>query len=134
MSSSKESLGQWVEKWNDLVFYQPDDQLSARTIEDTLDAAATVKINHDVHDFNGLAGGVKWFRTATETTLDSNQEIMAWDAPDGLGGSVAHLSTFTSKDKTSGKVVRKKSLITTIVKGIDGKRKVSELIEVEIEF
>lgn len=43
MSSSKESLGQWVEKWNDLVFYQPDDQLSAKTIEDTLDAAATVK-------------------------------------------------------------------------------------------
>ncbi|TQN69170.1 hypothetical protein CSHISOI_06305 [Colletotrichum shisoi] len=134
MSSSKESLGQWVEKWNDLVFFQPDDQLSAKTVEDTLDPAATVRINHDVHDCNSLTGGIKWVRGAMETTLDSNQEIVAWNAPDGLGGSVAHFTTFTSKDKTSGQVARKKILVATIVKGIDGKGKVSELIEVEIEF
>ncbi|GKT50547.1 uncharacterized protein ColSpa_10728 [Colletotrichum spaethianum] len=133
MSSNQEPIGQWVEKWNQLVFFQPDDQLSAKTLQETLHPETTVKINHDVHDIKGLTGGVQWVRTAMETTLESNEELVAWNAPDGLGGSVAHLTKFSSKDKASGKVTKKTSLVTTIVKAVDGKRLVSELIEVEVE-
>ncbi|GKT81368.1 hypothetical protein ColTof4_13791 [Colletotrichum tofieldiae] len=133
MSSQQELIGKWVEEWNQLVFFQPDDQLSAKTLEETLEPNTTVKLNHDVHDMKALIEGVQWVRTAMETTLDYNEEIVAWNAPDGLGGSVAHLTKFTSRDKASGTVTKKTSLVTTIVKAINGKRVVSELIEVEIE-
>ena len=156
MSSLTDNLaiGEWIEKWNELVFFQPDDDLSAKTLSETIDANVTVKyvgsltstshllvsilsysirINHDVHDINGLKGGVQMVRSMFTTSLKSNEELIHWDAADGVGGAAVHKTVFTSEDKASGKIVTKTSLVTTLVKKIDGKRKVSELVEVEVE-
>lgn len=145
------SLGQWVEEWNQLVFFQPDDNLSSQTLSETVDLDFTVKcvqthqaspsctnayarrINHTTHDIHGLKGGVQWVRSNFSTTLNSNEELLHWIAPDGVGGAVVHKTVFTSKELASGKSIEKTSLVTTFVKNVDGKRVVAELVEVEIE-
>lgn len=93
----------------------------------------SIRINHAVHDINGLTGGVQWVRSSFTTTLKSNEELLAWTAPDGVGGAAVYKTVFTSKEIASGKVMTKISLVTTFVKNVDGKRKVSELVEVEVE-
>ncbi|KAK4631508.1 hypothetical protein CLAFUW4_02573 [Fulvia fulva] len=90
-------------------------------------------INHDDHDINGLTKGVEYARTTTSTVLHSNELPSNWNAPDGLGGCTVHKTVFTNTDKTSGKAITKTSLVTTTVKATDGKRKVAELVEVEVE-
>ncbi|CAK1360203.1 unnamed protein product [Cercospora beticola] len=131
--SSTLPLAQWVENWNQLVFFQPDDNLSSQTLSETVDPNFTVKINHTTHDINGLKAGVQWVRSSFSTTLNSNEELIHWIAPDGIGGAVVHKTVFTSKEVASGKTTKKTSLVTTIVKNVDGKRVLAELVEVEVE-
>ena len=91
------------------------------------------RLNHSSFDINGFKGGVQWVRGSTVTTLDSKEKLLVWEAPDGVGGATVHKDVFSSTDKESGKKTTKDSFVITIVKEIDGKRKVSELVEVETE-
>lgn len=66
-------------------------------------------------------------------TLNSVSEILKWDNPEKQDGVVAHITKFTTKDKSTGKESKKTSVIISTVKWIDGKRKLTELTEVEVE-
>ncbi|KAJ4206817.1 hypothetical protein NW767_003109 [Fusarium falciforme] len=80
-----------------------------------------------------MKGGILYIRGSGGMTLDSVSEILKWDDAEKQGGVVAHLTTFTTKNHETRPEVRKTSLITSTVKWIDGRRKITELVEVEIE-
>ena len=91
------------------------------------------RINLDVHDLDGLTGGVQWVRQTQKVVLKGHELLQSWEAADGVGGCTVYRQTFSNTDKSSGKTTNKVSMIITIVKAIDGKRKVAEVIEVETE-
>ena len=70
-------------------------------------------------------------RASGSMVLDNVSEILKWDDAEKQGGVVAHLTTFTTKNSGTGQEVKKTSLITSTVKWIDGRRKLTELVEVE---
>ena len=58
---------------------------------------------------------------------------MKWENPEKPDGAVVRLTTFTNTEKATGKVSKKKNIEIHTVKVIDGKRKLTELVEVEDE-
>lgn len=65
-------------------------------------------------------------------SLQSNDEVLKWDDPEKQGGTVAHLTKFTLKNKATGNEVKTTSLILSAVKWIDGKRVLTEMTEVSV--
>ncbi|RSL56632.1 hypothetical protein CEP51_014361 [Fusarium floridanum] len=133
MSSQQLPLGEWVKQVNDAIFYQPDDEVTLKAINEDVDSSLVVKINHHVFNYEEMKGGVLYIRGSGGMTLNSVSEILKWDDAEKQGGVVAHLVTFTTKNNATKQEVRKTSLITSIVKWIDGRRKLTELVEVEVE-
>ncbi|RTE69766.1 hypothetical protein BHE90_015849 [Fusarium euwallaceae] len=133
MSSQQLPLGEWVKQVNDAIFYQPDDEVTLKALNEDVDSSLVVKINHSVFNYEEMRGGVLYIRGSGGMTLDSVSEILKWDDSEKQGGVVTHLVTFTTKNNTTKQEVRKTSLITSIVKWVDGGRKLTELVEVEVE-
>ncbi|RSL52551.1 hypothetical protein CEP54_010872 [Fusarium duplospermum] len=102
-------------------------------MNEEVDCGLMVKINHLVFSYEEMNGGVFYIRDNGGMTLDSVSEILKWDDAEKQGGVVAHLTTYTTKNNTTKQEVRKTSLITSMVKWIDGRRKLTELVEVEVE-
>ncbi|UPL00637.1 hypothetical protein LCI18_011571 [Fusarium solani-melongenae] len=133
MSSQNLSLGEWVKQINDAIFYQPEDEVALKALNEDVDPSLRVKINHNLFSYEEMKGGILYVRGSGGMTLNSVSEILKWDDADKQGGVVAHLTTFTTKNSGAGQEVKKTSLITSTVKWIDGRRKITELVEVEIE-
>jgi hypothetical protein len=91
------------------------------------------RINHAVFTYEEMKSGVLYIRGSGGMTLDSVSEVLKWDDAEKQGGVVANLTKFTTKNNGTGQEVKKMSLITSTVKWIDGRRKLTELVEVEIE-
>ncbi|KAM0415664.1 hypothetical protein ACHAPT_013391 [Fusarium lateritium] len=90
-------------------------------------------LNHSVFNYEEMKGGILYIRGSGGMTLDSVSEVLKWDDTEKQGGVVAHLTKFTTKNNGTGQEIKKTSLITSTVKWIDGRRKLTELVEVEIE-
>ncbi|WAO89960.1 Hypothetical protein NCS54_00736400 [Fusarium falciforme] len=133
MSSQNLSLGEWVKQINNAIFYQPEDEVALKALNEDLDPGLVVKLNHSLFNYEEMKGGILYIRGSGGMTLDSVSEILKWDDAEKQGGVVAHLTTFTTKNHETRQEVRKTSLITSTVKWIDGRRKITELVEVEIE-
>ncbi|KAJ3463414.1 hypothetical protein MRS44_008200 [Fusarium solani] len=133
MSSQQLSLGEWVKQVNDAIFYQPKDEVALKALNEDVDPSLVVKINHAVFTYEEMKSGVLYIRGSGGMTLDSVSEVLKWDDAEKQGGVVANLTKFTTKNNGTGQEVKKTSLITTTVKWIDGRRKLTELVEVEIE-
>ncbi|EEU45664.1 uncharacterized protein NECHADRAFT_80780 [Fusarium vanettenii 77-13-4] len=133
MSSQQLPLGEWVKQVNDAIFYQPKDEVALKALNEDVDSSLVVKLNHSVFTYEEMKGGVLYIRGSGGMTLNSVSEVLKWDDTEKQGGVVAHLTTFTTKNNENGQEAKKTSLITSTVKWIDGRRKLTELVEVEIE-
>ncbi|KAI8672992.1 hypothetical protein LRP88_02483 [Fusarium phalaenopsidis] len=133
MLSQQLSLGEWVKQINDAIFYQPKDEVALKALNEDVDPSLVVKINHAVFTYEEMKSGVLYIRGSGGMTLDSVSEVLKWDDAEKQGGVVANLTKFTAKNNGTGQEVEKTSLVTSTVKWIDGRRKLTELVEVEIE-
>ena len=75
-------------------------------------------------------GAVKQARARDVMTVQSNEELLTWEAPDGSGGSVAQLGRWTRKDKTTGEELQFSNLLIANVQIRDGKKVLVEMTEV----
>jgi len=74
---------------------------------------------------------VKHARAKDVMTVQSNDEIIAWEAPDGSGtGLVSHLSRWTRKNKQTGEEQSYTDLTVAKVETRNGKRVLVELTEI----
>lgn len=60
-------------------------------------------------------------------TVQSNKELLTWEAPDGSGGTVAQLASWAPKDKATGKEEKFSNLIIANVEVRDGKKLLVQL-------
>ena len=72
----------------------------------------------------------KTVRAAETFELQSNIEILCWDAPDNSGaGSVVQLGVFKSKNKQTGAEAKTSAVTLATVGVVNGKRVLLELAE-----
>ncbi|GKT56356.1 hypothetical protein ColTof4_09098 [Colletotrichum tofieldiae] len=131
LTSNTAALGDWVDELLKIIFFQPDDILSHETFKEHIASDLIVRINHGRFDYQQFRDAVTQARAKDSMSVQSNNEIQAWNAPDGSGsGCVAHMSHFTLADKKSGQAVKSSSLTLANVQIRDGKRVLVELTEV----
>ncbi|KAH7344291.1 hypothetical protein BKA66DRAFT_434334 [Pyrenochaeta sp. MPI-SDFR-AT-0127] len=131
MAAQQQSLVQWVEQINDTLFIQPDNEISAKAVEDLVDPSLITKINHNVYNYEQFKGGLQYVRNSTTATQDVFKVLLQWENPEKPDGVVAVLSEWRVKDNATGKETKKVNIILWEVKWIDGKRKLTGQTEVE---
>ncbi|RFU27379.1 hypothetical protein B7463_g8957, partial [Scytalidium lignicola] len=87
------------------------------------------RINGIPFDYESYKNAIIDTRAKYNMTMTSNLELLASRDP-GAGGSVAHISNFTLKDKKTGQEAHEASLTVATIKLIDEKRVLTELTEV----
>ncbi|OJJ76696.1 hypothetical protein ASPBRDRAFT_204260 [Aspergillus brasiliensis CBS 101740] len=136
MSSPSENttpLGEWVDHIIYLTFFQPDDELSEQSIQTSFSRDLKVRINGTALTYEDYKNAIARNRAQYEFSVESNRELLASREPSEArngGGSVAHISTFTVKDKQTGSVKRESTVTLATVGSVDGKRMLLELTEV----
>ncbi|KZL79220.1 hypothetical protein CI238_04289, partial [Colletotrichum incanum] len=131
LTSSSAALGDWVDELLKKIFFQPDDILSNETFKEYIASDLIVRINHGRFNYEEFMNAVTQARAKDNMSVQSNNEIQVWNAPDGSGGGcVAHMSHFTLTDKKSGQAVKSSSLTLANVQVRNGKRVLVELTEV----
>ncbi|KAH7045301.1 hypothetical protein B0J12DRAFT_730006 [Macrophomina phaseolina] len=133
MSAQQQSLGEWVERVNHDIFYQQNEEVFNKAVNEDIDSGLVVRLNHSVYNYEQFKGGLVHIRNTGYIVLHSVSEVAKWDDSEKRGGVVAHMTEFATKDNTTGKETRKTSLVVSAVKWIDGRRKITELTEVENE-
>ncbi|KAF9889740.1 hypothetical protein FE257_007046 [Aspergillus nanangensis] len=126
------SLGAWVDDLLNVVFFQPDDELSSKAIVENFSPSLKVRINGVPISFEEYKKSIAVARSKDHILNQSNRELLSScvsDADDSEG-SVAHLGHFILKDKQSGEERAEASVTLATVKLVDGQRVLSELTEV----
>ncbi|KAF9875764.1 hypothetical protein CkaCkLH20_06696 [Colletotrichum karsti] len=131
LNSNSVSLGDWVDELFKKIFFQPDDALSKEVFTEYIAPDLLVRYNHSRFTYDQFLDAITQGRMKDSMSIQSNDEIQAWDAPDGSGaGCVAHMSLFTLTDKQTNQAVKSSSLILANVQVRDGKRVLAELTEI----
>ncbi|KAJ5371986.1 hypothetical protein N7517_003992 [Penicillium concentricum] len=134
MSSTQASaLGEWIDQLLKTVFFQSDDELSSKAIQESFSPNLKVRINGASMNYHDYIQAVAATRAQNVLSVLSNEELLSscegQDSP-GAGGSVAHISSFVLKDRQTG-LERKESTVTLATVGLtNGKRILVELTEV----
>ncbi|KAK7726431.1 hypothetical protein SLS57_003518 [Botryosphaeria dothidea] len=132
MSTQLKPVGDWVDQAFNAIFFHSDDALAIKSFEDHFDPGLLVRLNHDRFTYDQYKEAVKHARSTDIITLDSSEEILKWDDAEKKGGTVAHLTKFTTKNKKTGQETKSTSLILSAVKWVDGKRVITEITEVAV--
>ncbi|KAK0653193.1 hypothetical protein DIS24_g6229 [Lasiodiplodia hormozganensis] len=132
MSAQLKPLGDWVDQLLHTIFFQPDDNTAIKAYTESVDPSFLVRINHDKYNFDQYKEAVNKARAQSEISLRSTSEILKWDDAEQKGGTVAHLTKFTVKDKATGQETHSSSLILSAVRWINGKRVLTEMTEVTV--
>ncbi|EGY17896.1 hypothetical protein HYQ45_013617 [Verticillium longisporum] len=131
MSTESQTLGQWVTELNTTLFFQPDDELARRAVEEHIDTSLVVKINHNVYTYDQFKPGIQHARSSRISVLETFSVLLEWEDPVKKDGVVAVLSTWSTVDKASGEEKKHTTVIIWEIKLIDGKRKVTAQTEAE---
>lgn len=88
-------------------------------------------MNHTKFTYDQFFGSVKQARGQNAMSIQSSDDILVWDAPDGSGaGCVAQVFRFTLNNKESGTETKSSNLAVANVQVREGKRMLVELTEV----
>ncbi|CAI7661529.1 unnamed protein product [Penicillium viridicatum] len=131
MPAQQQSLSQWVTQINDTLFIQPNDEIALKAIHDQVDPSLEVRINHNLYNYDQFKAGLQFARSSSTSIQDEFSVIIQWENVEKPDGVVAVLSKWTTKDKTTGKEIKKTNVILWEVKWIGGKRKLTGQSEVE---
>ena len=93
--------------------------------------ADTARINHAVYTYDQFKPGLQYARSVGTSIQDEFSVILQWENAEQPDGVVAVLSKWTTKDKATGKEIKKTNVILWEVKFIDGKRMLTGQTEVE---
>ncbi len=142
-------LGDWVDELLTKTWFQPDDKVAQQSFLDGVAPDLAVRctspqprsrgrtthrwsrVNNDSFTYEQYRDIFQGARARDEMTVQANDELLAAEAPDPSGGgTVAHLSRWTGKDKVSGVETRWSTLTVANVQVRDGKRVLVGLTEV----
>ncbi|KAH8698806.1 hypothetical protein BGW36DRAFT_150528 [Talaromyces proteolyticus] len=127
-------LGEWVDQLFTKVFFQPDDDLSTKTMESHFSRDLKVRVNGVPLDYDKYKSAILNGRAQNLYSIQSNQELLS--SHDGIetvgsGGSVAHISTYTEMDKKTRLEKQQSTVTLATVAVLDGKKVLIELVEVQ---
>ncbi|KAF5655106.1 hypothetical protein F25303_864 [Fusarium sp. NRRL 25303] len=125
------ALGSWMEDLYARIFVQPDDEVSANTINECIAEDFTARINHDHCTRQSFHDVIMKFRADNRTTIHETKELQCWDAPNGSGaGCVSQFVRFTDSNKETGVGSMSSTLLIAGIKVVDGRKMLVELTEV----
>ncbi|KAL7807277.1 hypothetical protein V8C26DRAFT_432787 [Trichoderma gracile] len=131
MAQKTTEFGNFVDEIITNVFFQPDDELSVRTVKESFSPDFTATINGTSVPGNAYKQAIVDSRVKSTFKVVKTEEILAsHDADREKGGSVAHHTEFLVIDKETG-AEKKEATLTIITCGEwDGKVVLKSLTEV----
>ncbi|KAJ4258972.1 hypothetical protein NW762_008060 [Fusarium torreyae] len=124
-------LGNWMEDLYSRIFVQPDDEVSANTIKESISEDFAARINHDQFTRQSFNDVIMKFRVDNKTTIHDTKELQCWEAPDGSGaGCVSQFIRFTDSNKETGVGTKSSTLLIARVKVVEGRKVLVDLTEV----
>ncbi|PNP39498.1 hypothetical protein TGAM01_v203982 [Trichoderma gamsii] len=131
MAQKVTEFGSFVDDIFYNIFFQPDDELSARYIKKYLSSELKVRINGTGIPGNSFKDSIVAARAKSLFQVVQVQEVLAnSDASKASGGSVSHLTLFSIKDKDTGDERQESSLTLVTCALEDGRVVISELTEI----
>ncbi|KAJ6000056.1 hypothetical protein N7481_000465 [Penicillium waksmanii] len=127
-------LGNWLEDLFNKLFYQPDDGICKKAMEDEMSSQLKVCINGQYVPREGFDQVIIQARSTYNISVQSSRELLASpNATDKSIGSVAHIQTFTLEDKKTGTQRTQTSLTISIVAFSDERKQLIELMEIVLD-
>ncbi|KAJ5160880.1 uncharacterized protein N7482_007884 [Penicillium canariense] len=127
-------LGNWLEDLFNKLFYQPDDGLSKKAMEEGLSPQLKISINGQNVPKEAYDQVIAETRRTYNISVQSSRELLASsDATDNGIGSVAHIQTFILEDKKTGTQRKQTSLTISVIASSDGGKQLIELTEVMLD-
>ncbi|KAM0453626.1 hypothetical protein ACHAPV_008960 [Trichoderma viride] len=131
MAQKVTEFGSFVDKIFYNIFFQPDDELSARYVKEHLSPDFKVRINGTGIPGDSFKDGIVAARAKSLFGVVQVQEILAnSDASKASGGSVSHLTVFSVKDKDTGDERQESSLTLVTCALENGRVVITELTEI----
>ncbi|KAI1870612.1 uncharacterized protein JN550_005155 [Neoarthrinium moseri] len=131
LADTSTPLGQWVDELFKNIFFQPNDAHSMIVFDAYIAPDLVVRINHSLFTRDSWREATNTVRAGSLLTMDSNDEVAAWQAPGQSGaGCVAHMSHFTQRSKQDREATSARSLTLANVAIREGKRCLVELTEI----
>ncbi|TFB00534.1 hypothetical protein CCMA1212_007641 [Trichoderma ghanense] len=123
MAQKTTAFGNFVDQILINVFFQPDDELSAKTVKESFSPDFTATINGASIPGDAYKQAIIDFRAKSTFKVVKTEEILAsHDADRDKGGSVAHYTEFLVVDKGTGD--EKKGSTLTIITCVEWEGKV----------
>ncbi|KAM0487277.1 hypothetical protein ACHAPX_000548 [Trichoderma viride] len=131
MAQKVTEFGSFVDNIIYNIFFQPDDELSARYVKERFSPDLKVRINGTAISGDSFKNSVVAARAKSLFQVVQVQEILAnSDADKASGGSVSHLTLFSVKDKDTGDERQESSLTLVTCALEDGRLVITELTEI----
>ncbi|KAK1241110.1 hypothetical protein MKX08_001084 [Trichoderma sp. CBMAI-0020] len=131
MAQKATEFGSFVDNIFYNIFFQPDDELSAKYMKEHLSPDLKVRINGTGIPGASFKDSVVAARAKSSFRVVQVQEILAnSDADKASGGSVSHLTVFSVKDKDTGDERQESSLTLVTCALEDGGVVITELTEI----
>ncbi|KAJ5796988.1 uncharacterized protein N7518_005528 [Penicillium psychrosexuale] len=131
MPESLVSIGPWLVQLFRDVFFQPDDAVSSQAFDHGVSRDLAVRLNGQNLTFDEFRHAVEDTRAKNYIYEQSNDELLRVEAdPRAGGGSVAQLSRFTLKDKSTGHETYSSTVILATIEFVEGRRVLTQLTEV----
>ncbi|KAL7891982.1 hypothetical protein HDV63DRAFT_409814 [Trichoderma sp. SZMC 28014] len=131
MAQKVTDFGSFVDNIFYNIFFQPDDELSAKYVKKHLSSNLKVRINGTDIPGDSFKDNIIAARAKSSFKVVQVEEILAdSNASKASGGSVSHLSVFTVKDKDTGDERQESSLALVTCALEDGEVVVTELTEI----
>ncbi|KAF5983458.1 hypothetical protein FCOIX_3188 [Fusarium coicis] len=133
------ALGSWMHDLYARLFVQPDDQVSANTLKESIAEDFTARLFDPQHrllpsnenETNSFTDIIMKFRVENKATIHEKKELQCWEAPDGSGaGCVSQFFHFTDTNKETGVGSRSSTMLIASIKVLDGRKMLAELTEV----
>ncbi|EHK50246.1 uncharacterized protein TrAtP1_007313 [Trichoderma atroviride] len=131
MAQKVTEFGSFVDSIFYNIFFQSDDELSARYAKEHLSPDLKVRINGKGIPGDSFKDSIVAARAKSSFRVVQVQEILAnTDANKASGGSVSHLTVFSVKDKDTGDERHESSLTLVTCALEDGAVVITELTEI----
>ncbi|KAL7932899.1 hypothetical protein V8C35DRAFT_281226 [Trichoderma chlorosporum] len=131
MAQKTTEFGDFVDQVVINTFFQPDDELSLRTVRENFASDFEVRINGAAVPGEAYKEAIASSRAKSIFKVVKTEEIVAsHDADKATGGSVAHYTVFSVIDKETGAEKQESTLTIITCAEQDGKVVLKSLTEV----
>ncbi|GIC88121.1 uncharacterized protein Aud_004512 [Aspergillus udagawae] len=131
MAYNTTPLGNWLEDLFRKMFYQPDDEISQKAMDESVSPALKISINGQHMPGDTYKRLIMDTRRMHRMAVKSSRELLASSgAADSDISSVAHIQTFTLEEMKTGAKREQTSLTICVIAWTGGKRQLVEMAEV----